>query len=148
VSCQSQPSIVQQLVNGAWVSLKPHAANTSYPAPENPVVFDTVSSTAGSVQSIRACTVEGADTVCDAPTNVAITNCCVAQTCQTGMCGTQADGCGGEITCGGCAAGEECVAGLCADTGPGAACEAEGGAYVDGKCIKVPIPKCGGDLPC
>jgi hypothetical protein len=42
---------------------------------------------------------------------------------------------------------EGCVGGGCQDTGAKGECEAAGGVWANGKCIKVPVPKCG-DLPC
>jgi hypothetical protein len=43
---------------------------------------------------------------------------CTPKTCsfEAGMCGTQSDGCGGEITCGGCPTDETCEGGFCVVT--------------------------------
>jgi hypothetical protein len=156
VACQTQPTVVQQNVNGTWVTLKNFVASASYPTSVTQDVYviggqsaqggTSSGSAVGSAQAIRACLTTTGGTTCDAPTNVTISDCCVPEVCETGSCGTQSDGCGGTITCGSCGTGEVCVAGMCQDSGPQGACEAGGGTWADGRCIKVPI-KCGGKLP-
>ena len=41
---------------------------------------------------------------------------CTPTACSTNMCGTQSDGCGGQISCGGCGAHQTCEGGYCVVT--------------------------------
>ena len=68
------------------------------------------------------------------------TTACVPQTCSSGMCGSTANGCGGTISCGGCAAGLVCQSNECVSPAPTChtpmqCCTQNGGRWVNGRCI-------------
>jgi hypothetical protein len=56
------------------------------------------------------------------------------------MCGTQSDGCGGTISCGGCAANQQCSSNWCVD--PAAQCVKSGGVWDGGECVKCHTAAC------
>jgi hypothetical protein len=156
VTCPAS-SYPLDVLNGSGTSLAHFTPNASYTA-WTPGEFvlgvesqgtTTSGAPIGSTQTLQTCTVipTGGE-ACDAPMPVTITNCCQPATCGGGgFCGEMSDGCGGQIICGGCPSGAVCVGGLCQDTGAKGECEAEGGTWANGKCIRIPPPKCG-DLPC
>lgn len=87
-TCQIPPAVMQQAINGAWVTLAPYRAQASDVPNPDPGAYDisTPSSVAGqdpptggavgSVEAIRACLYPPSGEVdCDPPTFIAISNC-------------------------------------------------------------------------
>jgi hypothetical protein len=70
------------------------------------------------------------------PIKIIVTGTCKPKTCWAGSCGSQADGCSGTISCGGCPAGQTCMGnGTCASPNH---CPAGTHDCGDGKCVKTP----------
>jgi hypothetical protein len=146
VSCISQPTtgqafqVEQQMGNGSWVALGRYNSNLSYPTPPiafpEPGVaelFDPVNSpAAGSVVNIRVSTTDAAGNPDRDPvTPVTITDCSQPPPSAP----VEDPGAQGQCE----AAGGSWV--------PAPGCYVEGNCDNNGKCIKVPVLKCG-NLPC
>jgi hypothetical protein len=96
VPCQTPATIVQQLINGAWVTL-PSLANKYIPnetstdtyivGSQFPFSSPQEGATVGSIQAIRGCLTTGACTVCDPPQNITVLQCgaCLPKNCGPGL---------------------------------------------------------------
>jgi hypothetical protein len=96
-ACKIPPSVVEQAINGSWVTLAPYRAQASDGWSPNPGAYDISTPSAvarqeppiggavGSVEAIRACLYPPSGEIdCDPPTFIAISNC---GTCPHKNCG-------------------------------------------------------------
>jgi hypothetical protein len=142
-TCKNPATSIEQFVNGVWVPLADFSSNPSNPV-ENTGIYD-IQGAVGSAQSVKACSTDSGGTSCDPPSSVTVANCCVPLTCGADFCGTLADGCGGTLECGTCAAGLHCAANQCSKCAI-TSCPA-GESLVECACVKVEICICGGTYP-
>jgi hypothetical protein len=97
VVCKSRPDLVQQWINGGWVSLVPFVVDAANEPDLNPDQFDIedpsghqtrdpqTGASVGSVQLIRACALTSAGVPeCDPESFITVTNC---STCGATNCG-------------------------------------------------------------
>jgi hypothetical protein len=154
VNCASNSAAVEAFINGAWTPLSlfvPDLINSRtvtlglYEVTPQIDNTPTYGPPVNGTLPIRGCQTTTDGTVCDAPTNVTVTACCVPQTtCQSNMCGATApDGCGGTINCSSntCSAGYTCVKGLCQSSSgkctgtPRQCCVAKGCIFQNNQCV-------------
>ncbi len=95
VPCRSPATVVQQRINGAWVQLlslpdewipNTPSADTYILGSQFPLTTPQEGATVGSLQAIRGCTIAGACTSCDPPTELTVLQCgaCLPKNCQAG----------------------------------------------------------------
>jgi hypothetical protein len=98
VSCQNPPSVMQQAINGSWVTLEAYRPNASDDSAPDPGIYDTsqpsgkghadppTGAPVASVQAVRGCIYDNTGANCDVPSFITVTNCftCPYQNCGIG----------------------------------------------------------------
>jgi hypothetical protein len=134
--------LVRTSVESSLATSVPSCVNTSFTGETNSL--DLVPSSCCVLDGLQPAVQFTESNVVGATAPGCPSSACTPHACSSGLCDTQSDGCGGVITCGGCASGQTCEYGICTANTP---CVTEASACAN-TCGGVKSNGCGGSYNC